>query len=612
MTWGVILCSCNGLDVSSRDNSAPSGGEEVVLGVGRSPQTRTAYDSDSKSFVWLPGDKVSVWAKSSSGAYTLNGTTFSLLAREADASSAYFTATLASPMAEGTYSYYVTYPVPASVSGTTATFAVPSVQDGAASGGADILVSEEASGSELQAIAVGTEPVSQDVMTVSMKHLLHFLRFYIPEGKNTLGEPVTSLEFSMPQNIAGNVSVDVTDASSASLSDGTTDMTLELSEPLTDDPSSVAVAGIFPPSAAYSAADKMNVTVYSDNKWATVYPISLSGRTFEAGHITSVPLKPTDVKDKYWIKFTLDSNNLGEDPQKITLTLADGSTWPDGTSSALLWEGTNGGVISVGDPYVMTTLDETAFRALSSKSVTVSYESESAIVSETLSLGDLSSGTSASVSLNCPYLFFEDFSTVESFNSNDEFTSKTTDGTTLGVKDPKVFNGWSVARAGAKAGTAIRLAARRETNLAHYPARADSPFLSGLKEGKTVNLDIQFNYSMGRQETNSKAKTSQTVYFGYTTTEGGIKSGNGFGVKYMDMSTYKDSFSPDNETSEPYTNINKLHQTTLTDVQAPLRLSWITVTNSVSGGSIWETTVISASYSTCWLYIDNIKVKIKK
>ncbi len=586
-----MLCSCNGLDVLSRDNSAPSGGEEVALGIGCSPKTRTGYDSDSKSFVWLPGDKVSVWARSSSGSYALDGTTFSLLARESDASSAYFTATLASPMAEGTYSYYVTYPVPASVSGTTATFTVPSVQDGAASGGTDILVSEEATGTELQAIKEGSEPVSKDVMTVSMKHLLHFLRFYIPEGKNILGEPLTSIEFSMPQNIAGNVSVDVTDASSASLSGGTTDMILDLSEPLTDDPSSAAVAGIFPPSAAYSATDKMNVTVYSDNKWATVNPISLAGRTFDAGHITPVPLKPADVKDKYWLKFTLASNNLGEDPQKITLTLADGSAWPDGTSSAFLWEGSDGGVIPVGDTYVMTTLDETAFRALSSKSVTVSYESESAIVSETLSLGDLSSGTSASVSLNCPYLFFEDFSTVESFNSGDLYKTSN-----AGSKDPKVFNGWSVARAGAQAGTAIRLAAHRETGFANYPSRADSPFLSGLKEGKKVDLDIQFNYSMGREEGGlfSKPKASQTVYLGYITTSENLKSGDETG-------TYPDSFEL-NETTGSYSNINHLSQTTLSEVQAPLRLSWRTVAQTV-----WDTT-----NSTCWLYIDNIKVKIKK
>ena len=600
MTWGFVLCSCNGLDVLSRDNSAPSGGEEVVLGVGRSPQTRTVYDDDTKSFAWQNEDKVFVWAKSASGSYALENTAFSLLARPSDESSAYFTATLASPMEEGTYSYYVAYPAPSAVSGTTVTFTVPSVQDGTASGDIDILLSQPVQGGALQVLEEGTEPVSKDVMSVKMKHLLHYLRFYIPEGKNTLGEPVTSLEFSMPQNIAGNVSVDVTDASSASLSDGTTDMTLELSEPLTDDPSSVAVAGIFPPSAAYSAADKMNVTVYSDHKEATVYPISLSGRTFEAGHITSVPLKPADLI-VYSVKFTLVSNNLGEDPQKITFTLPEGTTWPEGASNKILWEPADGGNFSIGDSYLLETTDRSAFRALSSKNVTVSYESENAIVSEILPFGDLSSARDVSLSLNCPYLFFEDFSTVESFNSGD--LHKTSNA---GSKDPKVFNGWSVARAGAQAGTAIRLAARRETNLAHYPARADSPFLSGLKEGKTVNLDIQFNYSMGRAESNEKAKASQTVYFGYITTSSNLKSGDSTG-------TYSETdFSPLNETSGSYSNINHLCQTTLADVQAPLRLSWRTVTNSVSGGSIWETPIISASNSTCWLYIDNIRVKIKK
>jgi hypothetical protein len=604
LTWGVVLCSCNGLDVLSRDNSAPSGGEEVVLGVGRSPQTRTVYDDDTKSFAWQNEDKVFVWAKSASGSYALENTAFSLLARPSDGSSAYFTATLASPMEEGTYSYYVAYPAPSAVSGTTVTFTVPAVQDGTASGDIDILLSQPVQGGALQALEEGTEPVSKDVMSVKMKHLLHYLRFYIPEGCNTLGEPVSYIEFTMPQAIAGQLNVDVTDASTAALSGGVSTMTLKLAETLTGGSSAAAVVGIVPPSAAYSEADRMTVKLVSENKWATVSP-SLNGRTFTAGHITSVPLRLGEARDKFSLKFTLASNNLGEDPQKITLTLADGSVWPDGTSSAIIWEGSDGGVISVGDAFYFKTADEAAFRALSSKSVTVSYESESAIVSETLSLGDLSSGTSASVSLNCPYLFFEDFSTVESFNSNDEWTTETTDEWTLGVKDPKVFNGWSVARAGAQAGTAIRLAARRETNLAHYSARADSPFLSGLKEGKTVNLDIQFNYSMGRQETNSKAKTSQTVYFGYTTTEGGIKSGNGTGVSLMDMSTYTDTFSPDDETSGSYTNINKLHQATLTDVQAPLRLSWITVTQNAKFLS-------SGSFSTCWLYIDNIKVKIKK
>ena len=588
MALTLAVCGCGGLDTPVPGRKASSA--EVVLAVGQSQRTRTAYDADTKSFVWQPGDNVSVWAESTSGTFALEGTSFSLLARKADNASAYFTTKLDSPMAEGTYSYYVTYPVPESVSGTTATFTVPTLQDGKGTGGVDILVGEPAQGGALQTIAEGDEPVAEDVMNIKMKHLLHFLRFYVPEGCNAFGEPVTTIEFSMPKNIAGQVSVDVTDASTATLSGGSSSMTLELADPLTDEASSVAVAGIFPPSEAYSDTDLMTVKLYSENKEADASSVSLAGRTFAAGHITPVPLKPTGVRNRYWLKFTLASNNLGEDPQKITLTLADGSAWPDGTSSALSWEASDGGTIDVGDSYALVTYDESAFRSLSSKSVTVSYESESAIVSETLSLGDLSSVSHASYSVNCPYLFFEDFSTVESFNSGDKHSSSN-----VGDKDPKVFNGWSVARAGAQAGTAIRLAAHREW-FANYPSRADSPFLSGLKEGKTVNLDVQFNYSMGREEggLGSGTNASQNVYLGYIITSENLSSGDETG-------TFPNSFEL-NETTGSYENIDHLSQTTLKDVKAPLRLSWRTVTPTYS----------ATTNSTCWLYIDNVKVKIKK
>ena len=588
MALTLVTCGCGGLDTPVPGRKASSA--EVVLAVGQSQRTRTAYDADTKSFVWQPGDNVSVWAESASGTFALEGTSFSLLARKADNASAYFTTKLDSPMAEGTYSYYVTYPVPESVSGTTATFTVPTLQDGKGTGGVDILVGEPAQGGALQTIAEGDEPVAEDVMNIKMKHLLHFLRFYVPEGCNAFGEPVTTIEFSMPKNIAGQVSVDVTDASTAALSGGSSSMTLELADPLTDEASSVAVAGIFPPSEAYSDTDLMTVKLYSENKEADASSVSLAGRTFAAGHITPVPLKPTGVRNRYWLKFTLASNNLGENPQKITLTLADGSAWPDGTSSALSWEASDGGTIDVGDSYVLVTYDESAFRSLSSKSATVSYESESAIVSETLSLGDLSSVSHASYSVNCPYLFFEDFSTVESFNSGDKHSSSN-----VGDKDPKVFNGWSVARAGAQAGTAIRLAAHREW-FANYPSRADSPFLSGLKEGKTVNLDVQFNYSMGREEggLGSGTNASQNVYLGYIITSENLSSGDETG-------TFPNSFEL-NETTGSYENIDHLSQTTLKDVKAPLRLSWRTVTPTYS----------ATTNSTCWLYIDNVKVKIKK
>lgn len=598
---GVALCGCG--DFESTESEVIPSSVNVVFAVGNTPRTRTEYDVETKRFVWNDGDKIAVWAKSPDGSYALDNQAFRLMAVASDKSEAYFTATLQSPMAEGTYSYYMTYPLPESMGGMTATFTVPSVQDGTASDGVDIIVAEPISGPALEPVKEAAPIVSDDVLNVRMRHLLHFLRFYIPEGNNLLGEPVKRIEFTMPRAVAGKVSVDVTDASTVSFGEGVNGLTLELRNPIDEsaDGTEVAVAGIFPPRMAYSAGDRITVDAYSENKCASV-SFSLAGRDFAAGHTTKVPLKMTEAKPiEYELKFMLASNNLGEDVQDIRITLPDDAVWPGLSSSELRIDSGNDGLVRIGDTYVFRTKDKAFFKGLSSKRLAVTYESESAVVSETVTLGDFSSSIRGECELNCPYLFFEDFSWVEGFNSNDEYG-----WSSPGSFSPHLFapytidaenpwspekGGWSAARAGAQAGTAIRIACRRETRLANYSARADSPFLSGLKDGKTVNLDITYDYSMGREGT---PKIAQTVYFGYITTSKNPSSGDETG-------TFPESFKI-NETTGSYTNINHTANTLLRGVGAPLRLSWRTMPDKDWG----------ANNNTCWLYIDNIKVKIKK
>jgi len=598
----VALIGCGGFDPV--DPKVIPSSVDVVLAVGDAPGTRTEYDVEARRFVWNDGDKLAVWAKSSDGVLALDNQPFRLLASGTghqsgaepgtDNSSAYFTSTLPLPMAEGTYSYYMTYPLPESVGGTTATFTVPAVQDGLASGGVDVLVSGPVSGPALSAVKEGI-PVDEDnLLNVRMKHLLHFLRFYIPEGNNVLGEPVKRIEFTMPQAVAGKVSVDVSDASTASLGEGVNGMTLELREPIDEsaDGTDVAVAGIFPPLAAYSAGDQIAVDVYSENKCSSV-SLSLAGRDFAAGHTTKVPLRMTEAKPiEYELKFMFASNNLGEDVQNIKITLLDNEVWPGMSSSELRIGGDNGGFINIGDSYVFRTQDKASFKGLSSKRLVVTYESESAVVSETVTLGDLSSSIRGVCELNCPYLFFEDFSGVEEFSSNDVYKTSS-----AGSFDPVSFlNGWSAARAGAQAGTAIRIACRRETS-ADYPARADSPFLT-LKDNVTVNLNVSFDYSMDRNGYAtwpfSVPKIYQTVHIGYITTSDALKSGADTGVFPVNFNV--------NETTGSYTNIDHNYSAELEGVKAPLRLSWRTTPEHKPG----------TSNNTCWLYIDNIKVKIKK
>lgn len=598
---GVALCGCG--DFESTESEVIPSSVNVIFAVGNTPRTRTEYDVETKRFVWNDGDKIAVWAKSPDGSYALDNQAFRLMAVASDKSEAYFTATLQSPMAEGTYSYYMTYPLPESMGGMTATFTVPSVQDGTASDGVDIIVAEPISGPALEPVKEAAPIVSDDVLNVRMRHLLHFLRFYIPEGNNLLGEPVKRIEVTMPQAVAGKVSVDVTDASTVSFGEGVNGLTLELRNPIDEsaDGTEVAVAGIFPPRMAYSAGDRITVDAYSENKCASV-SFSLAGRDFAAGHTTKVPLKMTEAKPiEYELKFMLASNNLGEDVQDIRITLPDDAVWPGLSSSELRIDSGNDGLVRIGDTYVFRTKDKAFFKGLSSKRLAVTYESESAVVSETVTLGDFSSSIRGECELNCPYLFFEDFSWVEGFNSNDEYG-----WSSPGSFSPHLFapytidaenpwspekGGWSAARAGAQAGTAIRIACRRETRLANYSARADSPFLSGLKDGKTVNLDITYDYSMGREGT---PKIAQTVYFGYITTSKNPSSGDETG-------TFPESFKI-NETTGSYTNINHTANTLLRGVGAPLRLSWRTMPDKDWG----------ANNNTCWLYIDNIKVKIKK
>ena len=84
------------------------------------------------------------------------------------------------------------------------------------------------------------------------------------------------------------------------------------------------------------------------------------------------------------------------------------------------------------------------------------------------------------------------------------------------------------------------------------------------------------------------------MYVGYITTDKSLKSGDSTG-------DYPVSYTSD-ETGGSYTNVNHTYNAVLADIKAPIRLSWRTMPESKAG----------LNNNTCWLYIDNIKVKIKK
>ena len=344
--------------------------------------TKTVLEPESGFFSWETDDRIAVWAYDASGNSVLESQPFTLLARGNSNRRAYFTSVLPSAMTEGDYSYYLAYPYPESVSGTTAVFTLPSVQDGKASGGTGICVSDRVAAGALQPFDE-TSPVDQTLsFNAGLRHILHYLRFYVPEGCNILGEPIKSIEFTMPQPTAGEVHVNVLDRS-ASLSGGGNKIKLNLEELLAEN--EFAAAGIFPPQSIYAEGDYMNIRVFSENAYSDLEPISLAGRNFQAGHITSVPMRITSIGQIYNIYYSFVSNNLGEEVQKITVSLPSPIT-SDGVSRRdFVFSHEDGSAISLGETFKISTIEAAEFAALSSLSASVTYESGNAIVSESLS-----------------------------------------------------------------------------------------------------------------------------------------------------------------------------------------------------------------------------------
>lgn len=549
--------------------------------------TRSFVEDDGESVRWQEGDELALWAKKSNGSMALSGQPFTLYGH--NEGRGWFTSTLSSAMSSGTYTYYAAYPKPEAINGTVATFTLPSTQNGRASGGEDIMISNPAQYGALEPL-----PSIEDHsgMSMSMNHLVHLFRFYLPYGSDPFpGESVQKMTITFPRKVVGSVKADVTSPSSASLENGSEEITLELESPLEVSSRSqkkYAYAAIFPTS--FSSGENMEIKLFTESKVAVLTPVSLQSRTFAAGHATSVKLNPSSVSQRFKIYFNIATNNLGEDVEEVVLTAPEGCNWGNGSN---VYTYSASSLLGKGDSFFIEMEDEAAFRGLSDATVEVRYESEHVSCNETVTMPRMMSGNSASLSLNIPWLMFEDFSGVNSFSSDDEYVFSS-----VGSKGAQEFlDGWSAARAGASAGQSIRLATRRETSV-DYPARADSKPLFTIK--KAVNVDVTFDYGAdnkyGGVSIITDGNVGQDVYVGYVTSTEAYKSGDSTGT-FLDENTFYIK-----EYTGSYTNLPHTTTMTLTDIPAGSenRITWRTVVEHQAG----------TTSTTVWLYLDNIKVKV--
>lgn len=569
----LLLVSCEQFETPTFNNS--NEGKVRVTITSGTPQSRTSIAENGLSTTWCNDDQIAVWASNGSS-NVLNAQPFAVY--YAMGSYVEFTADI-NPMGDGNFTYYSTHPLPASISGTTATFPIESVQQGSFDGSNDILVAYPTTG-----LALDNEEAE---VSLTFKHKMHSLRMFVPDDVEGMGEPIRRVDITFPTQVVGNVSVDYTSATTpATLSNGSEVVSIEIPEGLSassDSDRKYAYAIVFP--ATMNESDQITFTVRSDN-YRSVQ--SFGARSLSEGG--STPVRLTCSPDNRTIlRFTIGDNFLGEDPTKVTFTAAIGEAVADCATTF--------------DKYGYYDLDVTDLEGLAGQPITVTYESESAIVSQSLTLPNYEAGKLTDVVLTVPYLLYEDFSGMSAFENNTyEFGAFNYNPSAITL-DSYGLEGWTGARIGGGANTNIRIACRFESGIgasASYKGRCDSRPLSQIKSGKSVKLQVTYNYAADLYESIGSGG-SVTFWAGTTTTSGAIKGNEGISNVVLGETT----LSTDGSCVEGswYGNTPNTQTYTVDGCGSTTRLSWRVGTNR--GGSI-------AGRGYYWLYIDNVKVSIAK
>lgn len=347
-------------------------------------------------------------------------------------------------------------------------------------------------------------------------------------------------------------------------------------------------------------------------------PRNIPGKHFSEGHTTPIAYHIPAIGRYYTrLNFSLPADKgtatLGEAVGKITLTAPEGSLFDNGTNICQFTPDAEG-------KYTMV-LKPSWTDNLSGKAVTVQYESESAVVSNTLTMPQITEFGNNDITLSVPYLLAEDFSNIIQFDYDCNVGTGTS-SSSAGNKDAHLLSdkgaiGWTAARVGGETGKCIRSSCRFEgggadkaSSYARYPGRIDSPPVSGIKSGKTVRVRVSFDYVGGQDSwmmdsNKNKGGTygNPTFNYGYTTNSGQPNGGDNLEnpVEAEDI-----ALETDKSWNTPLSNWNT--KTFLADFNSAHRISWKVNVNRIGNVSSW--TGIFGANGNHYLYLDNIKVSI--
>ena len=560
----------NAIQQSSEDSSLPT--------------TRTTIGGEALDRTyWSERDTIQLYWRNTGSSDALNsGQPFSFY--QFGATRSLFSTTM-DELTAGSYDYYAAYPKPAAVNGTQVSYDLPAQQPGTYStpipksqyrGNLDFML----------ATPLTAQPGLNEESPLTMRfiHQCHVMRIQVPTGRNRWGSPIRKLRVEFPSPVVGRMTMDLTDPTAApTLTEGSNTVTAVLSKPLTesqeDDVNGNYVWLFLCPGTVNGT---VRFTAYDENGYQSESLTIELNKTLEAGKITPVNLTIPQELPVSWIDFSIVGNNLGEEPQSFTVTAPEGATFRNGTATQTF-------AINSENKYSLAFYNEVDGVAvgdlLSQEGVTITYDTPNVLISEQTAVTVQPEGHTTT-HLTVPYLLYEDFSDVNSFDYETDRILINPDATWL---DQYGLTGWSGTRVGVEAGKAMRISVRHET-VAQYPGRVDSPPLSAIKEGHSVKVRLSFNGGQTSEWVRCKVgvTTQNSLHSGNTEPEGGSTE-----TQFALNADY-------NNIPNAYTFQSESFLQSCTN---QTRLSWNVVRNYDFWGNGWES-------HTWFIYLDNIRVSI--
>lgn len=503
--------------------------------------SRTTIDPDGRSTRWSEGDNLAVWAKRENGEYAFSGEKFMLRYFSTEWDKAYFVGNIAA-MSEEEYTYYISYPTPTTINGTEATYTVGAEQSGEYDGKYDIMIAEPTVNGSL------TTGKRVELNTI-MRHQMHAIKITVPEGRNLFGQRFYTLEITFPQDVVGDITLDVTNPEAVPTYTNTSNVIKVKNEKGFDAGDDIWVF-VLPGTVSGDVSYK----VRGERRPSEVasYPLT---RTMQAGHVTPIRMAiPVPFPQYTAVNFSISQNNLGEDFNYFDIYDSNGTHMGRFERNAK-----NKYVVDYEGEFDANIYDNSTWRVV--------FDSEHAIVETSINLGDLTSYTEQTRYMNVPYLLFEDFSSLGDY----------TDEATTGTKTLSI-SGWTASRTNCKSGV-IQLATFYAL-IGRYQGRLDSTPINTLKKSAKIKVTFDANNSISN-------KVAVPLQFGWGTKTGAIGA---------------DAVIENLVVTE-----------TLAKGAANKTLTYTISNFAAGGRLAWRTNVTSGRWTTYnYLGIDNIKVQITK